>query len=90
MKLNPEELQISSFETMQEPAELATSLPAARLVLFGDAGWVGNRDAWDFDPPLLSAGIGASFLDGLLRFDVARALREPKGWRVDLYLDAAL
>ncbi|WP_420127779.1 BamA/TamA family outer membrane protein [Longimicrobium sp.] len=71
-------------------AEVGTPLPAARLVLFSDAGWAGARDGWDWDPPLLSAGIGASFLDGLLRFDVARALREPRGWRVDLYLDAAL
>ncbi|HEY0020358.1 MAG TPA: BamA/TamA family outer membrane protein [Longimicrobium sp.] len=71
-------------------AELATPLPAARLVLFSDAGWVGARDAWDFDPPLLSAGVGASFLDGLIRLDLARALRSPTGWRVDLYLDAAL
>jgi hypothetical protein len=71
-------------------AEVATPLPAARLVVFSDAGWAGPRDGWDFDPPLLSAGIGASFLDGLVRFDVARALREPTGWRVDLYLDAAL
>lgn len=71
-------------------AEVATPFPAARLVLFSDAGWAGARDGWDFDPPLLSAGIGASFLDGLVRFDVARALREPRGWRVDLYLDAAL
>lgn len=71
-------------------AEVATPLPAARIVLFGDAGWVGNRDAWDFDPLLLSAGVGASFLDGLVRLDLARALRRPTGWRVDLYLDAAL
>jgi len=71
-------------------AEVATPLPAARLVLFSDAGWVGNRDAWDFDPLLLSAGVGASFLDGLVRLDLARALRSPTGWRVDLYLDAAL
>jgi hypothetical protein len=71
-------------------AEIARATPAARLVLFSDAGWVGARDGWDFDPPLLSAGIGASFLDGLVRFDVARALRTPTGWRVDLYLDAAL
>lgn len=71
-------------------AELGTALPAARLVLFSDAGWVGARDAWETDPLLLSAGVGASFLDGLVRFDVARALRQPKGWRVDLYLDAAL
>ena len=71
-------------------AELATALPAARLVVFGDAGWVGNRDRWTSDPLLLSAGVGASFLDGLVRLDLARALRTPTGWRVDLYLDAAL
>jgi hypothetical protein len=71
-------------------AELGTSLPAARMVVFSDAGWAGARDAWAFDPPLLSAGIGASFLDGLVRIDLSRALRAPTGWRVDLYLDAAL
>jgi hypothetical protein len=71
-------------------AEIARATPAARLVLFSDAGWVGARDGWELDPPLLSAGIGASFLDGLVRFDVSRALRSPTGWRVDLYLDAAL
>lgn len=71
-------------------AELGTALPAARLVVFSDAGWVGDRGAWELDPPLLSAGVGASFLDGLVRFDVSRALRAPTGWRVDLYLDAAL
>lgn len=70
--------------------EIATPLPAARLVLFSDAGWVGARDGWDFDPPLLSAGVGASFLDGLIRVDLARALRSPTGWRVDLYLDGSL
>lgn len=71
-------------------AEIATPTPAARLVLFGDAGWVGSRDAWESDPNLLSAGVGASFLDGLIRLDVSRALRSPTGWRLDLYLDAAL
>ena len=71
-------------------AEVATPLPAARLVVFSDAGWVGARDGWDFDPPLLSAGVGASFLDGLVRFDVSRALRTQTGWRVDLYLDGSL
>lgn len=71
-------------------AEVATPLPAARIVLFGDAGWAGARDAWELDPPLVSAGIGASFLDGLIRLDLARALRSPTGWRVDLYLDGSL
>lgn len=71
-------------------AELATPLPAARLIVFGDAGWAGDRDSWELDPPLLSAGVGASLLDGLFRVDLSRALREPTGWRVDFYLDAAL
>lgn len=71
-------------------AELATPTPAARLVVFGDAAWAGSRDAWSGEPRLLSAGVGASFLDGLIRMDLSRALRTPVGWRLDLYLDAAL
>jgi hypothetical protein len=71
-------------------AELATPTPAARLVVFGDAAWAGSRGAWSGDPRLLSAGVGASFLDGLIRMDLSRALRTPTGWRLDLYLDAAL
>lgn len=71
-------------------AEVGTPLPAARLVFFSDAGWAGERDGWDFDPLLLSAGAGASFLDGLVRIDLSRALRSPTGWRVDLHLDAPL
>jgi hypothetical protein len=38
----------------------------------------------------MSAGVGASFLDGLFRLDLARALRAPRGWRVDFYMDGAL
>ena len=70
--------------------ELGTAFPAARIVVFSDAGWAGSRDGWRWDPPLWSAGAGASFLDGLVRIDLSRALRSPTGWRVDLYLDAAL
>ena len=71
-------------------AELGTALPAARLALFADAGWAGDRAAARTRPSLAAAGIGASFLDGLLRVDVARALRPPTGWRLELYADAAL
>ncbi|HEY0810141.1 MAG TPA: ShlB/FhaC/HecB family hemolysin secretion/activation protein, partial [Longimicrobiales bacterium] len=71
-------------------AEIGYGLPAFRLVAFGDAGWAGARDEFSKGKPLLSAGAGLSMLDGLLRFDVARALREPKGWGVVLYFDAAL
>ncbi|HWK88444.1 MAG TPA: BamA/TamA family outer membrane protein, partial [Longimicrobium sp.] len=54
--------------------EVATPTPAARLTLFMDAGWVGSRDAFQTDPLLLSAGVGASLMDGLIRLDLARAL----------------
>jgi hypothetical protein len=40
--------------------------------------------------PLYAVGVGASFLDGILRVDLARGLAAPKGWRVDLYVDAIL
>jgi hypothetical protein len=70
--------------------EVGTALPAARLALFADAGWVGPRDRFETDPMLASVGIGGSMLDGLLRLDLARALKRPTGWRLDLYLDGLL
>lgn len=71
-------------------AEVGTSFPAARLAVFSDAGWAGARDEFARGRPLLSVGAGASFLDGYVRMDLARALRAPTGWRLDLYLDALL
>lgn len=71
-------------------AEVANALSGARLVLFSDAGWAGVRDDIQVDPTLLSAGVGASFLDGLIRVDLARALRGDTGWRMDLYFGAGL
>lgn len=70
--------------------EVASSFPGARLALFSDAGWAGRRDAVELDPKLLSAGVGLSLLDGLLRMDLARALRGDIGWRFDLYFDGVL
>ena len=73
--------------------EVATSAPGARIVLFSDAGWAGDVDAFSADPPLLSVGAGVSFLDGLVRMDLARPLREVPGsgnWRVELQVDAGL
>ncbi len=67
-------------------ASVATDLPAARVGLFSDLGWAGPRDAWAATPPLLAFGAGASFLDGLVRFDISRAVKAPTGWRVDLYV----
>ncbi|NJD09091.1 MAG: hypothetical protein FIB01_01175 [Gemmatimonadetes bacterium] len=73
-------------------AELATALPAARLAVFSDVGWAGEarNDAFRASRPLLSAGAGVSLLDGILRLDLARALRAPTGWRLHFYMDARL
>lgn len=71
-------------------AELSNALPGARWVLFSDAGWAGPRGDVQLDPPLLSAGAGASFLDGLVRFDLARSLRGERRWRAELYLNGTL
>ena len=70
-------------------AELTRGIPAARLSLFSDAGWAGPRDRFSTANALASAGIGGTFLDGLVRFDLARALRSPVGWRTDLYVSAS-
>ncbi|HEX8695729.1 MAG TPA: hypothetical protein VF746_25160, partial [Longimicrobium sp.] len=61
-----------------------------RLALFSDAGWAGDRGEWSSGRPLWSAGAGVSFLQGVVRVDLARALRSPTGWRMELYLDAPL
>ena len=65
-------------------------LPLARLLFFSDAGWVGSRESFTSEPQLLSAGAGVSLLDGLLRLDLARALKAPTGWRLTAYFDAWL
>ncbi|HLZ46178.1 MAG TPA: hypothetical protein VKQ05_10930, partial [Gemmatimonadales bacterium] len=70
--------------------ELANRWPAARGVLFVDVGHAGPREQLSLSRPLTGVGIGASFLDGLLRFDLTRATRAPTGWRLDFYTDAAL
>jgi hypothetical protein len=70
--------------------EVANRLPAARLALFCDIGRAAARDRLSLARPLIGAGVGASFLDGLVRIDLARAPRPPKGWRLDLYVDGIL
>ncbi len=71
-------------------AEVARELGAARWTLFSDWGWAADELRLDFDDGLLSTGVGLSILDGLVRFDLARAVRSPTGWRVELYLDALI
>lgn len=71
-------------------AEVANSFPAARLSAFTDVGWAGPRDGFWTGKPLIGVGVGASLLDGLVRFDLSRGLRAPRGWRFDLYFDGLL
>lgn len=71
-------------------AELARGTPAMRLILFSDAGWAGERGAFTMSPSLVSAGLGVSTLDGLLRMDLSRALQGGNEWRLDLYFNSAL
>ncbi|HEX9703977.1 MAG TPA: hypothetical protein VGA20_01870 [Gemmatimonadales bacterium] len=71
-------------------AEVANELPAARVALFVDLGRAGPRETLSARRPLIGAGVGASFLDGLVRIDLARALRGPVGWRLDVYADGVL
>lgn len=71
-------------------AEVGNALPAARLTAFADLGWAGDRREFRRGRPLLGMGVGGSFLDGLIRIDLARAMRGPTGWRFDLYFDGRL
>jgi hemolysin activation/secretion protein len=70
-------------------AELGLGLVSARPVVFYDVGWAGPRaDFTRPGQPLSGAGAGVSFLDGIVRIDVARGIRPEKRWRADLYLEA--
>ena len=64
---------------MRGRLEVARTYHAVGASLFGDAGWAGVRDGDDFDAGdvLYGIGVGATFLDGLLRLDVARGLNGP-------------
>lgn len=69
-------------------AELGSSFVAARPVVFFDAGWAGDRSQFGVNEPLLGAGAGVSFLDGLVRLDVSKGLDPVRGVRADLYVEA--
>ncbi|NOT06639.1 MAG: hypothetical protein HOP28_00375 [Gemmatimonadales bacterium] len=71
-------------------AEVGNAFPGFRLAIFSDLGWAGERSAFRSGKPLLGSGVGVSLLDGLVRLDLARAMRGTKGWRFDLYFDGRL
>jgi hypothetical protein len=70
-------------------AELGVGNTGFRPIVFGDLGWAGSRT--DFarpGRPLSGAGVGASFMDGLIRLDVAKGIYPEKSIRTNLYVEA--
>jgi hypothetical protein len=68
--------------------EVQRVLGAVGVAFFGDGGWTGDGlEAFRESDALFSAGAGLSLLGGVVRLDIARALRDPRGFRLHLYLD---
>lgn len=70
--------------------ELARDIPQARIALFGDVAWAGAGQRMGSEGWLSSVGAGFSFLDDLFRIDVARVIRGPNKWKVDLNFEGLL
>jgi len=69
--------------------ELGRSSAGVRPVIFGDIGWAGARDGWsEMGRPMSGVGVGSSFLDGMIRIDLARGIHPRWQTRLDLYLEA--
>lgn len=69
--------------------EIGGGNPAFRPVVFGDIGWAGPRALWKTPGrPLSGAGVGLSFLDGLVRADLARGIYPREKMRFDMYFEA--
>ena len=69
--------------------ELGASLAPVRPIIFGDVGWVGDRERMrEVGRPLSGVGIGASLLDGLVRADLSRGIYPRERFRFDMYLEA--
>ena len=69
--------------------EIGTRSVGFRKIVFGDIGWAGSRTNFSHPGrPLSGAGIGASFMDGLIRIDLARGIYPEKDLRANLYVEA--
>ena len=69
--------------------ELGGQVVGVRPVIFGDIGWTGDRTKLQMvGRPMSGAGVGMSFLDGLIRFDLSRGIYPGKKIRLDMYVDA--
>jgi hypothetical protein len=69
-------------------AQLSQGHPMIRPVVFADLGWAGDRTTFARSSGRISgAGVGAMFLDGLVRLDVSRGIRPTQSWRTDFYFE---
>ncbi len=70
--------------------EVGTNDVAVKPVLFGDLGWAGARTGdWGRSArPMAGVGVGASFLDGMFRIDLARGVHPRWQTRLDLSVEA--
>jgi surface antigen Omp85-like protein len=69
--------------------EVGTGWPGFRKIVFGDLGWAGSRTNFSHPGrPLSGAGVGASFMDGLIRVDLAKGIYPEKSVRAHLYVEA--
>jgi hypothetical protein len=70
-------------------AEIGSRSTGFRKIVFADMGWAGSRTNFSHPgQPLSGAGVGASFMDGLIRLDVAKGIYPEKAWRTNLYVEA--
>jgi hemolysin activation/secretion protein len=68
--------------------EFGRVIQGARPVIFTDLGWAGDRTQWrNVGRPMSGIGVGASMLDGLIRFDVTRGIFPRRQMRVDAYFE---
>ena len=69
--------------------ELGMGSTGFRKIVFGDLGWAGDRNNFAHPGrPLSGAGVGASFMDGLIRIDLAKGIYPEKSFRANLYVEA--
>jgi hypothetical protein len=70
-------------------AEIGSRSVGFRKIVFADLGWAGSRNSYSHPGrPLSGAGIGASFMDGLIRIDLAKGIYPEKAVRANLYVEA--
>ncbi len=82
---------VSGTSFMRGRLELAPAMGDLGVGFFGDAGWAGERRAFDVNDILYSVGMGITIMDGLMRVDLARAVNGPDPRiRVHVHVDAIL